>query len=52
MFLIAKEASGLIFGLIFMILSDKSLSDPTIASKSLLLTSGFFSGIVLIFAIK
>ena len=36
MFLIANEASGLMFGLIFIILSDRSLREPTIASKSFL----------------
>ena len=51
-FLIAKEASGLILGFILIILSDKSFREPTIASKSLLRTSGFISGIVFTFAIK
>jgi hypothetical protein len=32
-------------GLILIILSDRSLRDPTIASKSLLKISGFISGI-------
>ncbi len=45
MFFIAKEASGLMLGLILIILSDRSLRDPTIASKSLLKISGFISGI-------
>jgi hypothetical protein len=51
-FFMANEASGLIFGFILIIFSDRSFSEPTIASKSLLLPSGFISGNVLTLAIK
>jgi hypothetical protein len=47
MFFIAKEASGLIFGLILIILRDRSFREPTIASKSLFKNSGLTSGNVL-----